>query len=77
MALTSPSAKADTAQIVERAVTRINGDTSAILDGAGEENTTALVLYLVENGIHDEDELVELTLLAEGKRYNPVDGTFT
>ena len=69
--------RADAADIVERAVTRINDGEPAVLDGPGEENATALLFYLVENGVKDEDELVELALLAKGKRYNPADGTFT
>lgn len=32
--------------------------------------------YLYENGIHDEEDLIELALLADGKRYDPTTGTF-
>ncbi len=69
--------KADTADIVERAVSRLNDGSIATSDSQGEKNTTALLFYLVENGVRDEDELVELAMLAKGKRYNPADGTFT
>jgi hypothetical protein len=77
MAPRSPGNTADAADIVERAVTRINDGATAVLDGQGEKNATALLFYLVENGVRDEDELVELAMLAKGKRYNPADGTFT
>ncbi|WP_245422649.1 hypothetical protein [Rhizobium sp. AG855] len=77
MASISRSLTTDAADIVEKAVTRINDGAPAILDGQGEENATALLFYLVENGVRDEDELVELTLMAEGKRYDPANGTFS
>ncbi|TPP07036.1 hypothetical protein [Rhizobium glycinendophyticum] len=77
MASTSQRSTAEKSVIVERAVTRISDNASAVLDGPGEENATALLLYLVENGVSDEDDLVELALLANGKRYNPNDGTFS
>ncbi|KQW28097.1 hypothetical protein ASE36_16775 [Rhizobium sp. Root274] len=73
----SSGLKADAANIVERAVSRINDGASVVLEGPGQENATALLFYLVENGVRDEDELVELAMLAKGKRYNPTDGTFT
>lgn len=77
MASTSHDLNTDHAEIVERAVTRITDEASAFLEGTGEENAAALLLYLVENGVRDEDDLVELAILAEGKRYNPADGSFT
>lgn len=60
--------------IVERAIRRIH-------EGVGIadtrfENAAALVVYLYESGICDEDELVELARLADGKRYDPVTGIF-
>ncbi|MDH4441785.1 MAG: hypothetical protein QE284_15525 [Rhizobium sp.] len=69
--------KTSTAEIVERAVTRINDSAAAVMEGQGEENATALLRYLVENGMRDEDDLVELAVLANGKRYDPAEGTFT
>lgn len=69
--------KAEAADIVERAVSRLNDGPSTVLEGPGGENATALLFYLVENGVRDEDELVELAMIAKGKRYNPTDGTFT
>jgi hypothetical protein len=77
MASRSPGFKADAADIVERAVNRLNSGGSTVLDGPGEENATALLFYLVQNGVRDEDDLVELAMLAKGMRYNPADGTFT
>jgi len=41
-----------------------------------QENAEALVSYLVKSGIRDEDDLVELASIANGKRYDPNNGSF-
>ncbi|MCC8932929.1 hypothetical protein [Rhizobium sp. 'Codium 1'] len=61
--------------IVERAVRRLYGRKH--LDPDLEQNASALVQYLVKSGIHDEDDLVELACIANGKRYDPSSGSFS
>lgn len=63
-------------EIVERAIRRIQLGGIAGEKRMRRENTEALVAYLFENGVSDEDELVELAMLADGKRYDPVSGHF-
>lgn len=71
----SPACKThDENAIVERAVRRLYGRRHT--DRHVEENAAALVTYLVRNGIHDEDDLVELAAIANGKRYDPSNGSF-
>jgi hypothetical protein len=65
------------ADIVERAVRRISRQENLILDTKQADNATALLIYLVESGVQDVDELVEFASLAKGKRYDPMDGSFT
>jgi len=67
----------DKADIVERAVRRISRQENLIPDTKQTDNATALLIYLVESGVQDEDELVEFASLAKGKRYDPADGSFT
>ena len=76
MVSTSPGASAGKADIVERAVRRINRQENLIPDMTYAENAAALLVYLYESGVRDEDELVELALMAKGKRYDPKDGSF-
>lgn len=61
--------------IVERAVRRLYGRKQ--LNPNLEQNASALVQYLVKSGIHDEDDLVELAWIANGKRYDPSSGSFS
>jgi intergrase/recombinase len=74
MALESPGKTREADAIVERTVRRLYGRRQE--DGHFDENAAALVTYLVESGIHDEDELVELARIAHGKRYDPSNGSF-
>ncbi|AOG12159.1 MAG: hypothetical protein KJ981_01795 [Alphaproteobacteria bacterium] len=60
--------------IVERAVRRLYERMHA--DRHVQENAEALVSYLVKSGIRDEDDLVELASIANGKRYDPNNGSF-
>lgn len=60
--------------IVERAVQRLYERMHA--DRHMQENAEALVSYLVKSGIRDEDDLVELASIANGKRYDPDNGSF-
>lgn len=71
-----PKSAAGNADTVERAIRRINGIIEKNADHTRQENAAALVVYLFENGVSDEDELVELATLAEGKHYDPVAGVF-
>lgn len=64
------------ADIVERAIKRIKPRATITEEDTRFENAAALVVYLFESGISDEDELVELAMLADGKRYDPVAGMF-
>ena len=64
------------ADIVERAIRRIHSGGPAVHEDVRLENAAAHVVYLFENGVDDEDELVELAMLADGKRYDPVAGVF-
>lgn len=64
------------ADVVERAIRRVNGIIEKNADHSRQENTAALVVYLFENGVNDEDELVELATIAEGRHYDPVAGIF-
>ncbi|QLF68611.1 hypothetical protein FE840_003075 [Peteryoungia desertarenae] len=76
MVSASQGASANKADIVERAVRRINRQENLIPDMTYAENAAALLVYLYENGVHDEEELVELALMAKGKRYDPKNGNF-
>jgi hypothetical protein len=69
-----PAKTRDENAIVERAVRRLHGQRDA--DPAIRENAAEFVTYLVRSGIHDEDELVELASIANGKRYDPQNGSF-
>lgn len=60
--------------IVERAVRRLYGRGGA--DPSIRDNAAEFVTYLVRSGIRDEDELVELAAIANGKRYDPRNGSF-
>ena len=60
--------------IVERAVRRLYDREHT--DRHVQDNTEALVSYLVKSGIRDEDDIVELASIANGKRYDPNDGSF-
>ncbi|NBB48287.1 hypothetical protein GVN24_08415 [Rhizobium sp. CRIBSB] len=74
MASRPPGKTSEEIAIVERAVRRIYGRRRP--DSHQEENAAALVTYLVESGIRDEDELVEFARIANGKRYDPSNGSF-
>lgn len=74
MASSPPEKNQEENAIVERAVRRLYGRKQATADL--EENASALVTYLVKSGFRDEDELVELAKIANGKRYDPSNGSF-
>ncbi|MDQ0420572.1 hypothetical protein J2045_001596 [Peteryoungia aggregata LMG 23059] len=74
MASRPPGKTSEEIAIVERAVRRIYGRRRS--DSHQEENAAALVTYLIESGIRDEDELVEFARIANGKRYDPSNGSF-
>jgi hypothetical protein len=74
MASRPPGKTNEEIAIVERAVRRIYGRRQA--ESPFEQNAAALMTYLVESGIRDEDELVEFARIANGKRYDPSNGTF-
>lgn len=76
MAFTFPESSVKKADPVEPAIRQINRKASISSDAGRVENATAFVLYLYENGIHDEEDLIELALLAGGKRYDPTTGAF-
>lgn len=63
--------------IIARTISRIDERISSRIATEQRQNATAFVSYLLENGLTDEDELFELTLLASGKRYDPLDGSFS
>lgn len=65
-----------TADVVERAIRRVGGSLRDNPHDTRVENAAALIVYLFESGVNDEEELVELAMLADGKRYNPVAGMF-
>jgi hypothetical protein len=70
----SPGKTNEENAIVERTVRRLHGRWQD--DRQVEENAAALVTLLVKSGIRDEDELVELAMIANGKRYDPANGSF-
>lgn len=74
MASRPPGTTPEENAIVERALKRLYGVRPA--DAHSKENSAELVAYLVNNGIRDEDELVELAKIASGKRYDPSNGSF-
>ncbi len=74
MASSPPGEIQDEHAIVERAVKRLYGPRQA--DAHLNENTAELVAYLVNSGIRDEDDIVEFARIANGKRYDPSNGTF-
>ncbi len=74
MASRPPGKTSEEIAIVERAVRRICGRRR--LNSHQEENAAALVTYLVKSGIRDEDEIVEFARIANGKRYDPSNGSF-
>lgn len=74
MASSPPGKNQEENAIVERAVRRLYGRKQTTADL--EENASALVTYLVKSGFRDEDELVELAKIANGKRYDPSNGSF-
>ncbi|THV22445.1 hypothetical protein [Peteryoungia ipomoeae] len=74
MASTPPETSSDNHAIVKRAVMRLSGLPQSATDAS--ENTVDLVNYLVNSGIRDEDDLVELAEIANGKRYDPANGSF-
>jgi intergrase/recombinase len=74
MAPRPPGKTSEENAIVERTVRRLYGRTRT--DKHVQENAEAFVSYLVKSGIRDEDELVELARIANGKRYDPNNGSF-
>lgn len=74
MAPRSPGKSNEENAIVERAIRRLYARKHA--DRHVQENAEAFVSYLVRSGIRDEDELVELASIANGKRYDPNNGSF-
>lgn len=74
MASTPPETSQERNAIVKRAVTRVYGPGHSQPDASG--NTAQLVHYLVNSGIRDEDDLVEFAEIANGKRYDPKNGSF-
>lgn len=74
MASRPPGKTPEEHAIVERAVKRLYGPRQTA--GHLKENAAQFVAYLVNNGIRDEDELVELAKIANGKRYDPSNGSF-
>ncbi|EKF61426.1 hypothetical protein QWE_02615 [Agrobacterium albertimagni AOL15] len=74
MAPRPPGKNNDEHAIVERAVRRLYE--RKYTDRHLKENAEALVSYLVKSGIRDEDDLVELASIANGKRYDPNNGSF-
>ncbi|MBC2772711.1 hypothetical protein H6M51_07540 [Rhizobium sp. AQ_MP] len=74
MASTPPGKTQDEHAIVERAVRRLQERNH--LDRHVKKNAEAFVSYLVKSGIRNEDDLVELASIANGKRYDPRDGSF-
>ncbi|MCZ8177749.1 MAG: hypothetical protein O9309_01890 [Rhizobium sp.] len=74
MASTPPGKTQDETAIVERAVRRLYERKHA--DRHVQKNAEAFVSYLVKSGIRNEDDLVELASIANGKRYNPSEGSF-
>lgn len=75
MAFKNPGAT--NSHLVERAVSRLSEDAPLSMAQGQKANAAALVNYLVTSGVTNEDDLVELALLAKGKRYDPADGSFT
>lgn len=73
MASAPPEISSDNHAIVKRAVMRLSGLQS---ETDASENTVDLVNYLIDSGIRDEDDLVELAEIANGKRYDPANGSF-
>ncbi|SMC77546.1 hypothetical protein [Rhizobium sp. RU36D] len=76
MGSSPPTIAIGKADAVERAIRRIQLRGALGSEDIRRENAADLVVYLFENGICDEDELVELAMLADGKRYDPVSGHF-
>jgi predicted glycosyl hydrolase (DUF1957 family) len=74
MASTPPGKTQDETTIVERAVRRLYERKHA--DSDVQKNAEAFVSYLVKSGIRNEDDLVELASIANGKRYDPSEGSF-
>lgn len=74
MAFKSPDRLHDESAIVDRAVMRLYGQKR--IDRQSAANAKELVSYLLKNGVRDEDELVELARIANGKRYDPSNGSF-
>ena len=70
----SPGKTNEENAIIERTVRRLYGRWQD--DRQIEENAAALLTLLVKSGIRDEDELVELAMIANGKRYDPANGSF-
>lgn len=63
--------------LVARMICRIDERIASRMAKQQKRNATAFLTYLLENGLTDEDELFELTLLASGKLYDPQDGSFS
>ncbi|THV22443.1 hypothetical protein [Peteryoungia ipomoeae] len=63
--------------LVARMISRIDERIASRMAKQQKRNATAFLTYLLENGLTDEDELFELTLLASGKLYDPQDGSFS
>jgi len=74
MAFKSPERPHDESAIIERAVRRLYDPKQ--IDRQSAANAKELVSYLLNNGVRDEDELVELARIANGKRYDPSNGSF-
>jgi hypothetical protein len=74
MASSPPGKPHDEGAIIERALRRLYGRRQ--MDKQSEANAADLVSYLLKTGVRDEDELVELARIANGKRYDPGNGSF-
>lgn len=70
----SPGKTNEENAIVERTIRRLYGRWQD--DRQIEENAADLLTLLVKSGIRDEDELVDLAMIANGKRYDPANGSF-
>ena len=63
--------------LVARTICRISERIAYGMAKQQKRNAAAFLTYLLNNGLTDEDELFELTLLASGKFYDPQDGSFS
>jgi hypothetical protein len=74
MASRPPGKLHEESAIIERALQRLYGRMQ--MDKQSAANAAELVSYLLKTGVRDEDDLVELARIANGKRYDPGNGCF-